>query len=244
MNTNSVIPFNFHSREVRIVIRNGDPWFIASDVALALGYRDAANAARNVGDHQKADTQIVSISSNRTEQSRTVTLISEGGLYRLVLRSRKPEAVAFSDWVTDEVLPSIRKTGSYNQGKDGLADIPDLAKCRKALVQAHNDFCDWGYAAHQAMLSAGITPPPSPDVTPDMMLATLGGLLMNTSWILRVNHEFRISLIPVSDSESIVSNEKIAGYISDSSFPSRHLPDIAKAAIDRMSKSLPGVQTQ
>lgn len=231
--------YDFQSHSIRIVMRQGEPWFVASDVAEALGYRDAANAARNLEVHQKG-TQIVSTLKGNQE----LTIISEGGLYRLVLRSRKPEAVAFSDWVTDEVLPSIRKTGSYNQGKDGLADIPDLAKCRKALVQAHNDFCDWGYAAHQAMLSAGITPPPSPDVTPDMMLATLGGLLMNTSWILRVNHEFRISLIPVSDSESIVSNEKIAGYISDSSFPSRHLPDIAKAAIDRMSKSLPGVQTQ
>lgn len=235
----SIISYDFRAHSVRVVIRDGEPWFVATDVARSLGYRNSPDAVRNLEDRQKGTHNVRTLKGNQE-----LTIISEGGLYRLVLRSRKPEAVAFSDWVTDEVLPSIRKTGSYNQGKDGLADIPDLAKCRKALVQAHNDFCDWGYAAHQAMLSAGITPPPSPDVTPDMMLATLGGLLMNTSWILRVNHEFRISLIPVSDSESIVSNEKIAGYISDSSFPSRHLPDIAKAAIDRMSKSLPGVQTQ
>ncbi|MDC6407299.1 Bro-N domain-containing protein [Xylella fastidiosa subsp. multiplex] len=106
--TRSIIPFDFHSHTVRVVMRDGNPWFIATDVAVALGYRDAANAARHVGAHQKG-THIVSTIKGNQE----LTIVSEGGLYRLVLRSRKPEAVAFSDWVTDEVLPSIRKTGSY-----------------------------------------------------------------------------------------------------------------------------------
>ncbi|WCF27237.1 BRO-N domain-containing protein [Xylella fastidiosa] len=107
--TRSIIPFDFHSHVVRVVMRDGNPWFIATDVAVALGYRDAANAARHVGAHQKG-THIVSTIKGNQE----LTIVSEGGLYRLVLRSRKPEAVAFSDWVTDEVLPSIRKTGSYS----------------------------------------------------------------------------------------------------------------------------------
>ncbi|AIC12461.1 BRO-N domain-containing protein [Xylella fastidiosa] len=107
--TRSIIPFDFHSHTVRVVMRDGNPWFIATDVAVALGYRDAANAARHVGAHQKG-THIVSTIKGNQE----LTIVSEGGLYRLVLRSRKPEAVAFSDWVTDEVLPSIRKTGSYS----------------------------------------------------------------------------------------------------------------------------------
>ncbi|AIC09989.1 BRO-N domain-containing protein [Xylella fastidiosa] len=107
--TRSIIPFDFHSHVVRVVMRDGNPWFIATDVAVALGYRDAANAARHVGLHQKG-THIVSTIKGNQE----LTIVSEGGLYRLVLRSRKPEAVAFSDWVTDEVLPSIRKTGSYS----------------------------------------------------------------------------------------------------------------------------------
>ncbi|EGO81112.1 BRO-N domain-containing protein [Xylella fastidiosa] len=107
--TRSIIPFDFHSHVVRVVMRDGNPWFVATDVAVALGYRDAANAARHVGAHQKG-THIVSTIKGNQE----LTIVSEGGLYRLVLRSRKPEAVAFSDWVTDEVLPSIRKTGSYS----------------------------------------------------------------------------------------------------------------------------------
>lgn len=105
--------YSFHNHAIRLVLRDGEPWFVASDVAAALDYRDAANAARSLPAHQKADTRIVSTSSNGTQQARTVTVVSEGGLYRLVLRSRKPEAAAFTDWVTDEVLPSIRKTGQY-----------------------------------------------------------------------------------------------------------------------------------
>ncbi|HHW4671218.1 MAG TPA: BRO-N domain-containing protein [Xylella fastidiosa subsp. multiplex] len=107
--TRSIIPFDFHSHVVRVVMRDGNPWFVATDVAVALGYRDAANAARHVGAHQKG-THIVSTIKGNQE----LTIVSEGGLYRLVLRSRKPEAVAFSDWVTDEVMPSIRKTGGYS----------------------------------------------------------------------------------------------------------------------------------
>lgn len=112
-NPSAVSVFNFHSNEVRTVLRDGEPWFVATDVALALGYRNAHDAARNLSEHQKADTQIVRTSSNGTDQNRIVTIINESGLYRLVLRSRKPEAVAFSDWVTGEVLPAIRKTSRY-----------------------------------------------------------------------------------------------------------------------------------
>lgn len=108
--TPSVFKFNTH--KVRVVMRDGEPWFVAADVAAALGYRNAPDAARNLPDHQKSSTQIVRSTSGGNPN---VTIISEGGLYRLVLRSRKPEAEAFTDWVTSEVLPSIRKTGGYGQ---------------------------------------------------------------------------------------------------------------------------------
>ncbi|MBD7962164.1 BRO-N domain-containing protein [Comamonas avium] len=104
--------FSFGTHNVRVVMRDGEPWFVAADVAEALGYRNAPDAARNLGEHQKASTQIVRSTSGGNPN---LTIINESGLYRLVLRSRKPEAEKFSDWVTGEVLPSIRKTGSYSQ---------------------------------------------------------------------------------------------------------------------------------
>lgn len=102
--------FSFHTNTVRVIVVNGDPWFVASDVAVALGYRDASNAARNLKSHQKGTHNLSTHGGGQK-----VVIITESGLYKLVLRSRKPEAEEFSDWVTGEVLPSIRKTGRYEK---------------------------------------------------------------------------------------------------------------------------------
>jgi prophage antirepressor-like protein len=131
-----ITPFNFGTHAVRVVMRNGEPWFVATDVAEALGYRNAPDAARNLSEHQKASTQIVRSTSGGNPN---VTIINESGLYRLVLRSRKPEAEKFSDWVTGEVLPSIRKTGSYGeQPKQFITDKRWLVSFRdgREVVQA------------------------------------------------------------------------------------------------------------
>ncbi len=104
----AVTPFSFRDHAVRVVLIDGEPWFVASDIAEVLGYRDARDAGRNLPDRQKG-TQIVRTLGGPQK----MTIVSEGGMYRLVLRSRKPEAEAFTDWVTDEVLQSIRKTGGY-----------------------------------------------------------------------------------------------------------------------------------
>lgn len=110
--------FYFQTNQIRTVMRDGDPWFIDSDVAAALGYHDAVNAAKNLSAHQKAETQIVSSNLGSAKQGCAVTIINESGLFRLALHSRKPRAIAFSDWVTDEVLPSIRKASRYAYSND------------------------------------------------------------------------------------------------------------------------------
>lgn len=141
---NSQPVFNFGEKQVRIILRDGEPWFVASDVAEALGYRNAPDAARSLSEHQKASTQIVRSTSGGNPN---VTIINESGLYRLVLRSRKPEAEKFSDWVTGEVLPAIRKTGQYQQpAAQGNPEIDytrikpsqaqDLREIVKAIVDA------------------------------------------------------------------------------------------------------------
>lgn len=127
--------FNFGDHAVRVVVRDGEPWFVASDVCGALDYK---NTSKAVGDHLDDDekmtlttgyghsekgTQIVRTpneslgvvdSGKRTAGgARLTVIINESGLYALVLRSRKPEARKFAKWVTGEVLPAIRKTGIY-----------------------------------------------------------------------------------------------------------------------------------
>lgn len=115
MNTNTTpAVFQFNTTELRVIQdEQGELWFVASDVAIALEYRDAANMVRNL-DEDEADTHILSIrSENGVEQDREVTVINESGLYSSILKSRKPEAKKFKKWVTSEVLPTIRKTGRY-----------------------------------------------------------------------------------------------------------------------------------
>lgn len=95
-------------RGVRTVLVDGEIWFVATDVASALGYRDAEKMTRNLDSDEKG-TQIVSTLGGEQD----VSVINEAGLYAAILKSRRPEAKQFKKWVTSEVLPSIRKTGAY-----------------------------------------------------------------------------------------------------------------------------------
>ena len=95
--------------KVRIIMINGEPYFVGRDVAIALGYSNPNDAlAKHVPDKYKLVSQIAIAG-----QMRNVTLINEAGLYKLVMRSKLPNAEKFSDWVCEEVLPSIRKHGMY-----------------------------------------------------------------------------------------------------------------------------------
>lgn len=118
MNTdpsNMPVTFHFDSHEIQVLYNaQGEAWFIASDVAAVLGYRDALNMVRWLDDDE-SDTQIMSIRSvNGVIQDREVTIISESGLYHALLKSRRPEAKPFRRWVTHEVLPALRRTGAYS----------------------------------------------------------------------------------------------------------------------------------
>ena len=95
--------------ELRIIDNEGTPWFVAMDVAKALGYNNPAEAIR---DHCKKANKI----SHHSKPLPPVNMliIPESDMYRLVMRSKLPAVEKFQDWVVEEVLPSIRKTGSYS----------------------------------------------------------------------------------------------------------------------------------
>lgn len=109
MSATNITPFAFGENLVRAMNdENGDPWFVAKDVAIILGYRDAFNMVRMLDEDEKG-TRLVSTPSGAQE----MTVINESGLYAVTLRSERPEAKPFRKWVTADVLPTIRKTGSY-----------------------------------------------------------------------------------------------------------------------------------
>ena len=94
---------------VRVVEINGEPWFVGTDVATALKYKDAFGALKkHVYDEDKLVCQI-----NSAGQKRDATVINESGLYSLILRSNLDKAREFKRWVTNDILPAIRKTGMY-----------------------------------------------------------------------------------------------------------------------------------
>lgn len=104
--------FNYSNTEIRTVVRDGEPWFVAADVCAVLAIANPSDAVRSLDDDE---VELVSAALVTTEgrPQDSFNLINEPGLYSLILRSRKPEAKAFKRWITHEVLPAIRKTGRY-----------------------------------------------------------------------------------------------------------------------------------
>ncbi|TPE70652.1 phage antirepressor [Halalkalibacterium halodurans] len=102
--------FSYQEAEVRTVLINDEIWFVAKDVCQVLGLSNPSKALMALKNNAKTTITLSYSGSNYKTQA---LVINEAGLYRLIFKSRKAEAVKFSDWVTEEVLPSIRKTGAY-----------------------------------------------------------------------------------------------------------------------------------
>lgn len=100
--------FNYNNIDVRTVIQDGEPWFVASDVAKILNYRNAPDMTRRLDDGDKGYAKVRTPGG---EQS--LSVLSESGLYDAVFRSNAEGAKPFRHWVTREVIPSIRKHGGY-----------------------------------------------------------------------------------------------------------------------------------
>jgi len=98
----------YKENPVRIIEKDGEPWFVAKDVAVILGYRDAYTLVRRLDEDERGTRKVCTPSAEQE-----MTVINEAGLYNAILCSNKAEAKAFKRWVTHDVLPSIRKTGAY-----------------------------------------------------------------------------------------------------------------------------------
>lgn len=115
---NSTVSFDFEGSDIRMTTRNGEPWFVASDVCRVLEVGNSRDAVSRLDEDEKGV-----VSSDTPGGRQNVTVINESGLYSLILTSRKPQAKRFKKWVTSEVLPSIRKTGTYaSTGGAGSSD--------------------------------------------------------------------------------------------------------------------------
>ena len=125
--------FNYQSKEIRTVVdENGEPWWVGKDVCRVLGYSDHIKA---LGTHLKEKHKRGWQIATPLGGNQTLTCITESGLYRLILRCQLNEAEKFQDWVEEEVLPCIRKTGSYSM-KTPITQRVALHQAAAIIVEA------------------------------------------------------------------------------------------------------------
>lgn len=119
--------------QVRMANIDGKPYFVATDVATALGYATPRDA---ISRHCKG---VVKHDTPTSSGVQSMSYINEGDLYRLIMKSKLPSAERFEKWVMEEVLPSIRKNGGYIAGQESLSDDELMAK---ALLVAQNKIAE------------------------------------------------------------------------------------------------------
>lgn len=126
MNENGIQVWNYESSEIRTVQVNGEPWFVLSDVCKVLEISNSRNISSRLEPDEKGVTLVDTLGG-----AQQMTIINESGLYTVILRSDKPQAKPFRKWVTSEVLPSIRKHGSYSV----QSQFADLSPQLQVLIQ-------------------------------------------------------------------------------------------------------------
>ena len=116
--------FEYGERKVRVVIRGGEPWFVARDVCECLDVNNVTDVVSRLLDDDEKGFDLIDTPGGK----QTMVVVSEPGLYSIAITSRKPEAKKFKKWITSEVLPRIRKTGAYIVGSQIPQTYPEALR--------------------------------------------------------------------------------------------------------------------
>lgn len=126
--------FSFNNLPISIINRDGEPWFVAKEVCAVLEHTNHRAAIQNLDEDEKGVSKVYTLGGEQE-----VSIISESGLYALIIRSNKPQAKVFRKWVTSVVLPAIRKTGSYDsRTPKNMVEALELALEQAKQIQALN----------------------------------------------------------------------------------------------------------
>lgn len=135
---NELLPFAFEDKLVRTIMDDGgEPWFVAKDVCRVLEIANHRDAVAQLDEDEK-DAVGISDAIGREQET---TIISESGLYALVFRSRKPQAREFGRWVRKEVLPALRRTGTYTLAEQDKAVGPQVPAWLGSLSRVQRLHC-------------------------------------------------------------------------------------------------------
>lgn len=121
-----IMPFEFEKFNIRVIVKDGEPWFVVNDVCSALEMVNPWDVVQRLDSDDLGKTEVTD-SLNRIQ---SMNIVNEAGLYEIIFRSTKEEAKRFRRWVTHEVLPEIRKTGQY-----AIQSMSELERAR-LYVQA------------------------------------------------------------------------------------------------------------
>ena len=134
----NIAPYTFEGVSVRALEIDGEPWFVGKDIASALGY---ANPQKAVRDHCKAYRPVGVNDSFTPSLDPQTVLVNEPDMLRLIVNSTLPAAERFERWVFEEVLPSIRKTGSYTHKAEAKPRVSERYREAAAIAQASIKLC-------------------------------------------------------------------------------------------------------
>lgn len=112
--------FNYHDKPIRTIERDGEIWWVLKDVCEVLEIRNHSNVVKRLDEDEKA----LHLVEDRNGQAQQTVIVNEPGVYKVILRSDKPDAKDMMRWITHEVLPSIRRTGSYSLPSAKTYDLP------------------------------------------------------------------------------------------------------------------------
>lgn len=133
---NRIIPFDYRSHEVRSLMIGNEPWFVAKDVCIALELGDTHKAVDRLDEDER---NLIPVTDSLGREQQTF-VVNESGLYSLTLGSKKPEAKPFKRWVTHDVLPTLRKTGTYSISgyapkATSLGEIASFLKITRSIMK-------------------------------------------------------------------------------------------------------------
>jgi prophage antirepressor-like protein len=124
--------FNYKGNEVRTIIRDGEPWWALKDICAALGIKRESDVWQRIRENDK---MIMKDESNGSKPFSSLSIINEPALYEVIIRSDKPTAIAFRDWITHDVLPSIRRVGFYIDGQISTNNLKLLQQAVTELIE-------------------------------------------------------------------------------------------------------------
>lgn len=170
---NAIQNFAFEEHLVRVVDRDGNPWFVGKDVCNALGIGKHRDALATLDQDERASSSTDPLGRGGAQE---MTIVSEPGVYRLVFRSRKPEAERFKRWLAHEVLPAIRRTGGYGapQAANEVPAPEDReGRALRMVTEARLIFGKAAAARLWGQLGLPAVPPPPADMEPEACLQHL-----------------------------------------------------------------------